>query len=320
MGLISSIFRRKKRIQVSGGYTHQVFLESGTGPKVIVKQYRRDRSDKSMSQEAIFSQYSPFAPRVISKDEGKGRLQTEFIPNAKMLTFDYLLNGNIAGDIGRALRVTHKRKKLFFKQLSSMQKAEAQRFNYVAQLRKIIKDIDDEQFVGRIRRDIAKFEVLNDARDFALIHGDLWLNNILLKGEIYFIDAERPETKGSMSIGNKYIDVAFLITQSMLKRSYFLNVNEGRKIETKKLEKAINDFVSNYFFGKNLLVQRRLLTAMAFCFIKRAVVWDNKKRKEKRELDEKQEKFREFDKEMALVCLDVAKLDNVLNYFREYFV
>ena len=47
---------------------------------------------------------------------------------------------------------------------------------------------------------------------------------------------------------------------------------------------------------------------------------ENKKKiKEKRELTPQEEQFREFDKEMALVCLDVQKLDNVLDYYFEYY-
>jgi aminoglycoside phosphotransferase len=318
MGLISSIFRRKKTIKVSGGHTHDVFLEQEAGR--IMKKYKGERSGKSMSQEEIFSKFSPYAPRVVGTDEDKKRLYTEYIPGARMLTFDYLLKKNIASNIGRALRITHKRKKMFFRSLSGKEKESAQKFDYIFQLKKIIKDIDDMQFVLRIKRDLIKFDVLNDKKDFALIHGDLWLNNILLKGDIYFIDAERPETKGNMSIGNKYIDIGFLISQSMLKRSYYIQVIEGKNIQTKKLRKAINDFVSNYFFGKNLLVHRRLLTAMSFCFIKRARSWDVKKNSQRRELTEQEEKFREFDKEMALVCLDVAKLDNVLDYFFKYYI
>jgi thiamine kinase-like enzyme len=319
MGLLNSIFRRKKTIKVSGGHTHEVFLEKGAGLKRILKKYKSDRSKRSLKQEAIFSKYSPFAPRVIAKDESEGSLYTEYIPGARMLTLDYLLKKNIMGDIGRALRITHKRKKLFFKDLTDAQKKRAHDFNYITQLKKIIKNIDDEQFVARIKRDFKKFEVMNNTKDFALIHGDLWLNNILLKGEVYFIDAERPETKGYLSIGNKYVDVGFFITQSMLKRSFYNKTRDGTKIQEKKLRKAVNDFVSNYFFGKYILIHRRLLTAMSFCFVKRAMVWDNKKKKLNRELTEQEEKFREFDKEMALVCMDVAKLDNVLDYFFKYY-
>jgi len=285
----------------------------------LLKKYKGKRSAKSLKQETIFSQYSPFAPRVVGTDESKGKLYTEYIPGAKMPTLDYLLKRNIMVNIGRALRITHKRKKIFFKGLSDKEREQAQKFNYLTQLRKIIKNIDDKQFVNRIKRDMKKFEVLNDTRDFALIHGDLWLNNILLKGDVYFIDAERPETKGFMSIGNKYVDVAFFITQSMLKRAFYNKVSFNKKIQKKKLRKAINEFVSNYFFGKNVLVHRRLLIAMSYCLIKRAMVHDVRKKKQKRELTPEEEKFREFDKEMALVCLDVAKLDNILDYFFEYY-
>ncbi|MBW3012401.1 hypothetical protein KY311_04400, partial [Candidatus Woesearchaeota archaeon] len=200
--------------KLEGGNQNTTLLDR-KGKKVI-KKYTAKTPKKRLSQESTFLKFCPFAPKVLQKDTKNKRLDMAFIPNAKMSTVDILLKKKIIIDTARVLRITHKRKKFLQNELKEQKDAE--KFDYVAVIKKYLSNISDKNFVERIKRDLHKFDILNDKKDYTLIHGDLWSNNILIKDGIYFIDAEHPETKNKYSIGNKYIDIAFFLGLALMKR------------------------------------------------------------------------------------------------------
>lgn len=304
--------KKPKKTKLSGGSRNLILLKEKAKGKEVEKRYLGGVKRKRLIRDTTFHQYNPFSPKV--KDYSKDWMKMEYIPKGKMPTLADLTGwSKLIHKIAENLRIMHS--KPVAKQMPEAH--QKQKFDYRLVLRKFTSKIEDPKFVKKLSTNIDQFKILNKEEDFGLIHGDFWLNNIIVAKEVFFIDGEEEYLKTDKSLGNKYLDVAFFIAYSILRRAFFEKLTENKPINEQKIRKTINKFLGTYF-GKKKPNQIRIVKALSLSFLSKVHMYALKEKRGE-SLTPRQVILREMNKDMCLYCLKTNSFDNLLQYFFKHY-
>lgn len=292
---------------------HEVYLDPDKDR--VKKKFVGDLKWTRMLQDFNFNKYNPFSPAIFKVSKKFKYFYQQYIRDSRTPTLEELLDEVFIKRIAKRISIMHN-KDIVMNIKEDYNKKE--KINYVSVFKKYSESVKDKKFAREVSRQKGKLKVLNEEEDFALIHGDLALHNILLQkilffDSIYFVDGEAELIKTKRSVGNKYVDLSFFIAHNFLMKSYAARLN-GEKINEEEIKKAVSTFLHNYSHH-NGISQKKLVKAMALYFLRKTkeadTLW--------KETPALIHLLKELDQEMCLYCLKHQRLDKVLKcFFEEY--
>jgi len=174
-------FKKKEKVtKLTGGYRNVVLLKEKGKEKAVEKHYREKKIRKRLLRDVMFHTYNPFSPKI--KHYSKDWMKMDYIPDATIPTLKKLLGwNNLLSRIAYNLKIMHS--KPVARQIPEAHVKND--FDYRLVLKKFLSKVDDHKFKKKLLDEIEQFNVLNKEEDFGLIHGDFWLNNIIVAKEVF---------------------------------------------------------------------------------------------------------------------------------------
>ena len=255
--------------------------------------------------EQIYDLYKPKTMKkyvdVDKKWKKDNSMTLKYLPNAYHLTDIKQLS-----DHDNLIKIIEK-----MKLLHNVKLKKTEYVDYNTIFGNILRDIRDYDMAKKIKNIDPDFSLLN--WNWKLIHGDLWLNNIVVSDwDLYFVDGNIFNLKTQSSLWNPYIDVAHFIAVWLFRKAYYYKITEHKYMLWKQIEWFINTILKQYF-DNELFDEYKFRLALALSFLSKVANYENIFHWEKYE--EEWKKLKVLCEKMTIISLEAKSIHEIFDIF-----